>query len=388
MRDGTNLPPGRRRRFLLVGALSALLVSLLVTELVVRVLFWPTSPDVIREHSLQYLPTVFARHMLQPDQTVDSTLPWGPRSRKPEEGRRFRINPMGYRGGPFPSAKPEGAIRVVVIGGSSVFDLGAEEGEDWPHLVEQELRRAGHPEVEVINAGVPGHASFDSLGRLYTQIWTFRPDFVLLYTGWNDIKIFGDLGPESPLIWHVQPYVATSDPFQNYRGALDRLLCLSEFYVKLRNRYFQWRLGPGPEGIVRGGGLRPGFDPAGVEQYRLTLEMFVDASRNIGALPILLTEATLVSEKNSPEERARINYAYVRLTPEALAVAYREIRRTTSEVAREKQSDFLDVAAETRGDTDCFVDHVHLSRKGARKVSGLVAEFLLKRLGRQPDRRP
>ena len=47
----------------------------------------------------------------------------------------------------------------------------------------------GH-HVEVINAGIPGHTSGDSLGRLYTEIWQWKPDYVIMYEAWNDIKYF------------------------------------------------------------------------------------------------------------------------------------------------------------------------------------------------------
>jgi hypothetical protein len=91
-----------------------------------------------------------------------------------------------------------------------VFDGNAKdpsenETRDWPHLIERFLRDEGY-KVEVINAGIPGHASFDALGRLYSQLWIYQPDYVLLYNIWNDIKYFRSLGPENPLISLYKPF--------------------------------------------------------------------------------------------------------------------------------------------------------------------------------------
>ncbi len=64
------------------------------------------------------------------------------------------------------------------------------EGADWPHLVEQYLKEKGLSNVEVINGGIPGLPSFDSMGRLFSDGWTLNPDYVINYEAWNDIYCF------------------------------------------------------------------------------------------------------------------------------------------------------------------------------------------------------
>jgi hypothetical protein len=105
----------------------------------------------------------------------------------------------------------------VIVGGSSVFDANArdaseEAGRDWPHLAEGFLKRSGYSDVDVINAGAPGHATFDSLGRLYSQIWIYQPDYVLLYNCWNDVKYFRVVTPEQPLITPFRPLPRGGQP--------------------------------------------------------------------------------------------------------------------------------------------------------------------------------
>ena len=44
--------------------------------------------------------------------------------------------------------------------------------------------------LKSINAGIPGHSSAESVGRLFAEGHAFSPDFVLLYNTWNDLKFF------------------------------------------------------------------------------------------------------------------------------------------------------------------------------------------------------
>ena len=379
--------PLSRRRARLYFALMLLLgitVPLLVAEVAVRALFRYNSPDTVREHSLQYLPTLFARHRMKPNQALDLDEAWGVKSAGDATRRVYRINDLGYRGDPFPVEKPAGTRRVIVLGGSSVFDPGASEGEDWPHLVGRKIAGKGITGVQVINAGVPGHASFDAFGRLVAQLWTFRPDYVLIYVGWNDIKYFDDVTVSRPLLWRARPYDDHADPFQNYLGPMDRFFCHSQLYVKLRNRYWIWKLRPGTEGAARSRQPREGYTEVGPRQFRLDLQLLVDASREIGATPVLLTEASLLASDTAPRDLKRVQYEYQSLAPEALLRALKGCEEEVRRVAREKGVDLWDTAAILGHRGEFFDDHVHLSRAGAEAISTAVAASLAARLGGAP----
>src|SRR5207244_9589220 len=106
------------------------------------------TPETERRASLQYEASLFSRDVLA---RIPQTL-------RGTDGRlTAHINVLGYRGRLFAVPKPRGIRRVVVLGGSGAFDLSAVDGHDWPHLTERYLRHLGHQDVEIINAGVPGH---------------------------------------------------------------------------------------------------------------------------------------------------------------------------------------------------------------------------------------
>jgi len=100
----------------------------------------------------------------------------------------WEINEKGYRGHNFETKKPDGVIRIMVYGGSAAFDTMVSDGKDWPSQVEAKLRESGFPQVEVVNAGIMGHTSLESVARLFTEGFVFQPDYVVIYNGWNDIK--------------------------------------------------------------------------------------------------------------------------------------------------------------------------------------------------------
>lgn len=358
----------------------SLLVALVISEVVVRSCFRYNTPDTVREHSLQFLPTVYARHVLKQSQRVELDKAWGIRTEAEATGQLFEINEKGFRGRSIAQSKPSGGCRVAALGGSAVFDIRADEGEDWPHLLENQLRAAGLRMVEVINAGVPGYATADSLGRLFTQVWMLEPDVVLLSNAWNDIKYFRRLAPEQPLLLLTRPYDEAADPFRSYRGPIDRLLSNSQLYVKLRNRYLIWKLNVGNEGAAPASELAASYSPLAIRQYRLNVELFVDASRNIGARPVLLTQPSLIAAENGPAERQRISYEYAGLDHAALVRAFEECNEVVRSVAQVKGAWIVDLAAGMNGRSEFFADHVHTTRRGSEEIARVVSGFLAGRL--------
>ena len=377
---------GKKFRLYVITASLSLSFVLICGEILVRLFLPFNTPDTLRSRSLQYVGSIFSRHLLKPAQVVKLEEEYGSKRKGQVRNRGyFIVNAIGYRGPEFAVLKPKGVTRIVVVGGSSVFDQNvrdssSEDANDWPHVVGRLLKNKGFENIEVINAGVPGHATFDALGRLYSQLWMYRPDYVLLYDSWNDIKYFRQLMPEKPLISLFDPLTLDSNPFIEYQGFWDRVLSYSQLYVKFRNQYYMWKFRVGTEGVIPEAGYQDHYSPYGVEQYRLNVQLIVDASRNIGATPILLTEPTLVSPNNSVEARELIRYDYQQLTHPALVKAFDDTYEVLRSVGKEKNVAVLDLAKEFNGKVELFTDAVHLTKKGSEKVADRVAGFLALRL--------
>lgn len=340
------------------------------------------NPETLRSESMEYESGIFARATL-------------PRVEKP----KFQINKQGFRGPEVQVPKPAGVTRIAILGGSGAFDIYAQPGKDWPRLVETKLRAQGFSNVEVMNTATPGDASWEMLNRLYAEVWLYRPDVVLLYSTWNDVKYFGWLSPERSLLrsYKAREGFAASElsgnPFLHYTSGLDRVLCKSQFYVKLRTQYWRWRLGIDPmkdvEGALedkRNSEPKDSYGPWGPEQYELDMRLLVEGVRQIKATPVLLTQAMLVRESNTPEQKAKIFYKYAGLQHSALVRALSETNAILAKVASATKSPFIDVDGELGGRGEYFTDHAHTTAQGSEAVAETVATQLGKILTKPPAR--
>lgn len=93
----------------------------------------------------------------------------------------MRSNARGFRG---PDRGPKGdAFRILALGDSFTFGWGVEQDETFEVQMER-LQAAtneagGEPELEVINAGVPGYNLYQSVLSLEKKGWKLEPDVVL-----------------------------------------------------------------------------------------------------------------------------------------------------------------------------------------------------------------
>jgi hypothetical protein len=359
-----------RKRLLLIAVITigSVLLGLVLAEITVRKTSKAgyVTPEIVRNRSLRYSPAVFARNVF-PQTEARAYADWAGTI-------KYYINDNGYRGHGFAFTKPPGVIRIMIYGGSAVFDPYQTEGQDWPHRVETILRQNGFPQVEVINAGIPNHASFDCFGRLFAEGHLLNPDYLILSNAWNDIKTFRS---STPLLRRYQPYNVQEDPRVNYQSTVDRLMCEhSQLYVRLRDRYYNWKLAIGPEGSIPQSEYLSDFSRPALRQYRIDQEIFVDLAREIGAIPILMTEARLASESNTESQKSRIHYEYVRLTHQGLLRSYEAVEETVRQVSSEKGVDLIDVSKNMDGKDEFFVDQVHLTEKGSAELARITAQEL------------
>ena len=100
------------------------------------------------------------------------------------------INPLGYRGAAVAVPKPAGAYRIVAIGASTTFGIGLAANETWPFQLQTILQNQyGYHNVEVVNLGVPGYYSLNSVVNLATHGLALDPDLVINYDGVNDAVV-------------------------------------------------------------------------------------------------------------------------------------------------------------------------------------------------------
>jgi lysophospholipase L1-like esterase len=129
-------------------------------------------------------------HEFRPDRGWLYGLRPGAEGRLSETGDAlYRINPDGFRGPRHARPKPEGAIRVVVMGDSIAFGYAVEEASAFPRVLEAQLAalvpQAG---IEVVNLGVGGYNAWNEAELLKDVGITYQPDLVLVQFCINDLN--------------------------------------------------------------------------------------------------------------------------------------------------------------------------------------------------------
>ena len=157
---------------LLVGAG---VVSLVLLELLCRLLFSAPLPWLMPQHRFEASPTVGFRY--QPSQSTYTA------------DKPFRTNRFGFRGPEWSVEKSAGTRRIVVLGDSIGMGYGVREEDAFPALIE---RRAG-PGVEVLNLSVAAYSTEQEVRSFLSDGLQFAPDQVVIELYWNDVSAKSDV---------------------------------------------------------------------------------------------------------------------------------------------------------------------------------------------------
>ncbi|GEM_PF-826577 len=284
--------------------------------------------------------------------------------------------------------KPARRIRVAFLGGSSTAGTGLilPDKDTWPQRAYEHLQKLmPGRDIEIINAAVGGYSSFESYGRLWSQVRFFEPDIVIVYHAWNEMYYFHDASPEAMLhkTWKKDggwcfPDVTLPPRFARIR--LDKYLGRSQLYAAFRvaaNRdklqEAAGEIGTG-EAEDRNRPLAADYDPRGVEVFRDNLKLMEQAAHQIGAEFYVAKQATLVTPdlpEDLRKERCFIHYhqfdydAHVR----AFDAVYKMIEENFP------TRSIID-ATRLSGSIEFLNDHVHPLPAGCNALGKIVAEHL------------
>lgn len=295
-------------------------------------------------------------------------------------GGILRVNERGFRGGEIAAQPAPDRPRIIVLGGSQAFDYS---GGNWPALIEEELGKLGQS-VEVINAGVPGHSTFDSLGKLLTDLWTLKPDVLFLCQAWNDIKYFKWIAPSNPYRGLPPKEVGTwRKDWRLFPSGIDWLLSHSAVY-----RQFRWgfaQLLYYEEGDLQtfDENLKPqpiAMDSWGVEQYRLNLSLIARIAKEIGAELVLCKQARLIiagGNGNDQDLAQTYGQRNLGLSRSDMLRAFELTEQIVEDIAREEGLRVADLSQAMSGRREYFDDHIHFTPAGGRAAAALAAQALL-----------
>ena len=156
------------------------------------------------------LSNVGTPYVAEDPDTIYSHIP-GKRGRMESPGEfavRFSINSHGMRS-PEVAIERSDALRVVAIGDSFTFGVGAEQDETWPAVLGTRLRATAPNGAEVLNAGVQGWGLAEYWIWLDKRGARFRPDWIVLgihRSDWTSaFREVVTLGSNGTLTAHPRP---------------------------------------------------------------------------------------------------------------------------------------------------------------------------------------
>jgi lysophospholipase L1-like esterase len=278
------------------------------------------------------------------------------------------INSSGFRGPPIETPKPPNRIRIAYLGASTTFC--AEVSSDaavWPNLVTERLA-ARFPEVkfDFVNGSVPGYVVRSSRLGFEHGIAALDPDVVVIYHGTND------LSGEVNALAAAQGLTARDG---NRPSWIERHLLLWELVAKnLRVRNAQHGAVTATDRVV--------VDKAKLgAEYERDLRDLVAATQQKGRLVVVVTHSAQLRAEQSTEERKRAAVSALVYMPNVglddLLFGYRRYNEINEKVARERGALLIAGENDIPGDPIHFVDTVHFTDAGSRRMADRVFDGLL-----------
>lgn len=101
-------------------------------------------------------------------------------------------NSLGLRSPEISLTKPPGVLRVAIVGASTVMGaVTKSNGETISYQMERFLQpHFPNKQVQVINAGIPGHGLTDQRKMIEFVLKPLLPDYLVWYSGFNDISAY------------------------------------------------------------------------------------------------------------------------------------------------------------------------------------------------------
>lgn len=365
------------RLFQLIGALLVLL--LFTTEVVVRFLPLPglSRADLIvpANDMLAKARTIghpYLGYSLKPEWSVEASSDLEPYT-KGYRGQKSQ-NADGFRNPAPPLKKPPGTFRIVTMGGSSTYgNTPTSDATTWPAQLEVMLNQVQDRPVEVLNAGVVGWNSYESLINLSLRVVDYEPDLVLVYHTINDTRCIlwkpgGEWRRDNTHyreIWPTERDAYTSEPLLErsytyllwrrfFTGYLTKRTALDFFAMK---GYDPSNMDPYERGEI---------EQRGIDAFRRNIVSIAGVAQAHGSKVMLATQACDRSDimaKSHPNQWAVMD----------------TLGEILKDVAQQGGLEFCDARTQLEahaakvGKDLIFTGEVHLRDEGAAKLAQIFA---------------
>lgn len=278
---------------------------------------------------------------------------------------QFSVNSMGFRGREFRFKKPNNVYRVIALGESTTWGYINDDEHTWPRELERYLNEKydGAVKFEVINAGVPGYNSLESLINLTIRLLDLSPDMIIVYHAYNDLKANGYSQSGCDYSLHRQNEGQVSISFLERNFRLGYLLFDIDRLNKIR------RILPRREGKFKRSDV---VSSACVDAFKDNLRKMIRIAKAYKIEVILNTYAASMTEKNLQEhpEIFKPVWQFVpRLTYAGMSDGINRYNEAVRNLGRQENIKVIEQDRLIPNNFEYFYDHVHFTDLGNKQLA-------------------
>lgn len=316
-----------------------------------------------------YLSFVYKKNFKRTGQEKNFNYPLHPGLKAPEN---LSTNSLGFVNGELgdrniDTVKPDGLIRINCIGASTTGNYFTRNNivYSYPLELERALKKKYNKNIEVNNFGHGGYNSADILISFILQSIDTKPDYLIIYHGYNDIRSY--LTPNfnsdyshsrknlGEIYWKY--YLGSKIPdiklnFFNY--IINKHLFSSNETYSILDAIAKNRIN-----------LEQDFRP-GLITYERNLQHIIDISKN-NNIKIILSTFCL--------------YLYPQIKNEKLHIVYDNIVNKENEIikklAKKNNLILVDAASLIPRTDENFVDSIHFSPKGMKLLAEIISKEII-----------
>ena len=260
------------------------------------------------------------------------------------------------------------AVRVAVVGGSTTFGAGVTDTDSWPARLQAMLGR----DYAVTNFGMLGYSTAEGIIQTALLVPETRPDIIIFYEGWNDIRSYHDSLPSPDYYTHGMRQFSTLQLAPPARPTLRE---------QLEDISAIWRLAavvvkPKAEAADnRSKSYGPAYatpDTFVDRIYRRNLETLKLLAERSGAYAIFVPQ---VLNDTWYAHHSGGNWWTPHVEDRAMPALIRRFGLTMDTVCgpREPRCGVLGAVRDWKWQSDDFIDEGHFSGKGGEAFARLVA---------------
>lgn len=264
------------------------------------------------------------------------------------EGRTYRINSLGMRGGEISERKTKN--RILLLGNSCTFGWGRSDEETFAFRLGELL----NGEYEIINGGIPGYSSFQGRRFFEDELAELKPDIVIFMFGWNDQWAAASEIPDKDQ--EFPPAIILK--CQNFLSRLHSYRLLKKFWLNILED-----------------GDKAAFDiqfpvyRVGFADFRANITAISETARQYGAWPVIMTQPapSLTGQSKSVSWGPAVRY-------------HEHYNSTVRELSGSKGIALVDAAREIEKHRGAYDnprrDFIHFNAEGHKLIAQLLAVFI------------